>query len=161
MFFSQYPNSLYKISDSESTVVTDFIRSVSIDPVLKENSMYYTLYTAMDNETPEMISHRNYGSVQYHWIIILLNEKFDPFSDYPKSDDVLRSYAKKQYGSVDGIHHYADIDGIQVDDLAVIKYPVTNYEYLVAENEKKRQIKILRKEMIPEFISMYSGAINE
>jgi hypothetical protein len=36
-----------------------------------------------------------------------------------------------------------------------IVIPVTNYEYMTALNEEKRTIKILKKEILPEFSQRY------
>lgn len=159
MFFENFPIALFNITDSDKILIQDFIRAVKIDPNIKENELFFNIYEARDGETPEIISHKAYKSTQYHWVIMLLNEKFDPWRDFPQPDTVLIKMAKDKYADINGLHHYQDGEGNIVDELDVNKIPVTNIEYERAENEKKRYIKILKAEVLPEFVKQYEDLI--
>ena len=115
MFFSYFPQSLFEVKNRENILVTDFLRAIKIDPALKDNPLFFQIYNAMDNETPEIISHKFYKTTAYHWVIMLLNEKFDFIEDFPKSDVVVRKKTLDKYGSLDGIHHYKDSAGFYRD----------------------------------------------
>jgi hypothetical protein len=91
---------------------------------------------------------------------MLLNEKFDPYNDFPKSDDVVRKSTINTFGSLEGVHHYVDSEGYIVDEFASGKIPVTNYEHMTQLNEAKRSLKILKKELLSEFVQNYAGLIN-
>jgi hypothetical protein len=53
---------------------------------------------------------------------------------------------------------FFDIDTREVKKISSIK-EVSNYEYEVAENEKKRKILLLRKEYLPAFIEDFRKAM--
>lgn len=159
MFLDGFPSTFFQLSKTESVVATDFLRAIKLDSRLKEDSSMYTIYQCADNETPEIISHKYYGNTGYHWIIMLLNERFDPFIDFPKTDYIIRKYTVKKWGSLDGVHHYVDSTGDVVDAFAIDKTPVTHYEFELDRNEKLRPVKVLRKELLGEFIGMYRSMI--
>jgi hypothetical protein len=159
MFFENFPKIGFKLSDSDSAMVQDIIRAVRIDPKLKNESLVFIPYQIADNETPEMISHKFYGTTAYHWVIMVLNEKFDPYEDFPKSDKILRKYCELKYDDILGTHHYIDSNGIAVDEFNTEKIPVTNLEYETDLNDKKRGIKVLRLEALNEFVGTYLTAI--
>lgn len=236
MYFSKFPIVTYKINDKEFVLVTDFIKAIQIDTLLKSDSLFSDPYDVLDNETPEIISHKFYGTVDYHWVIMLINERYDFYSDFPKSDDIVRKETLRKFGNLEGIHHYEDENGKIINyypvlnwplirqnlttdsnfsivfdsrklgdfnndgvvnslDISVLDYdmdfdtreyvygtfydimisdsrysnyilyenpnnndvviPITNYEYMTALNEEKRTIKILKKEILPEFSQRY------
>lgn len=253
MYFSNFPVTFYSIDDREKVLATDFIKAIKIDPILKNDYLYSDPYTVSDNETPEIISHKVYGNVMYHWVIMLVNECFDPYNDFPKSDDIIQKNTIREFGSLYGIHHYEDSSGNIVDGIGyslsdgiannlqlainysepdstlfreiinnrmlgdidgdgflttndynlLVQYmnntltnesaiaymnqyfipiifsdkgkysryikfiessdpsaiPVTNYEYMTNLNESKRVIRILKKEVLAEFVQRYLSMI--
>jgi len=160
MFFENFPSTYFRVDDSTLVVVTDFLRAIKIDPVLKDNSLMYDVYEIKDNETPEMISHKFYKSTQYHWVIMLVNEKFDPYRDFPKSDEILIEFAKTQYTNINDVHHYEDANMNWVDNINTTGIPITNLEYVRELNEATRPIKILKRELLSEFVQQYKNLIS-
>lgn len=160
MFFKNFPVIPYQISKTESVAVQDIIRAVQIDPKLKQESMFYTNYRISDNETPEMISFKFYGTTAYHWVIMILNERFDPYDDFPKSDRILRKHCESKYTDILGVHHWIDpIFSQPTDEFNTEKIAITNLEYETELNEKKRHIKILKPEVLSEFVAQYISTI--
>ena len=159
MFFQNFPNTFFDLDKTNRVIVTDFIRAIKIDPRLKDNDLFYTFYEAQDGEMPEVISHKVYGTTMYHWVIMAINEKFDPFNDFPKSDATLLKYAAEKSGDVNEIHHLDDENGNWVDAFTVGGIPITNIEYERKENEKKRTVKILKRDVLEEFVSQYEELI--
>lgn len=159
MFFQKFPTTLFDVSKTEQVVIQDFIRAVKIDPQIKENTLFFDYYEAHDNEMPEIISHKFYKSTHYHWVIMLINEKFDPWNDFPKSDDILIKYATDRFDDINAIHHYEDSRGNIVDVFAEDKNPITNLEYIRQENEKKRTVKILKRNVLDAFVDEYQTLI--
>lgn len=159
MFFEKFPFTLFEVSKNQSSIVTDFIRAVKIDPKLKEDDIFYDFYEAADGETPEIISHKVYGTTQFHWVIMLLNEKFDAFRDFPQPDFVIRKFATEKYSDINATHHYEDSNGNWVDQFAANKIAVTNLEYEMQENEKKRTVKVLKRAVLDAFVDQYENLI--
>jgi len=159
-YFDQFPLTLYQISKKERILVTDIIRAIRIERGFKDSSdLYESPYLILDNETPELISLKHYDTVSYGWIIQLINEKFDLYDDFPKSDLILTEYTQMKYGDINAVHHYENQDGMIVDAFTPGKIPVTNFEYEVLENEKKRECKILRRELMSTFLKQYRDLI--
>ena len=159
MFFEKFPLMYFPQPDGSRILVTDFIRAIKIDPQLKFNELLYDTYIAKDGETPEIISHKKYKSTQYHWVIMLLNEKFDPWRDFPQTDANIIKMAREKYVDINAIHHYEDGSGNWVDEFTPLKSAVTNIEYERQLNEQKREVKILRPELLAEFITQYRQLI--
>jgi len=108
---------------------------------------------------PEIISHKVYGTTMYHWVIMAINERFDPYNDFPKADSILLKYTEEKYGDINGIHHYEDANGNWVDVFTVGGIPITNIEHERKENEKKRTLKILKRDVLEEFVTQYEELI--
>ena len=161
MFFQKFPSTLFQVSPNQSSLITDFIRAVKIDPRLKDDDIFYDFYEAADGETPEIISHKVYGTTQFHWVIMLVNEKFDPWNDFPQPESVLRRVSVERYADINAVHHYEDINGNWVDQFYVGASGVTNLEYELQENEKKRMIKILKRDVLNAFVDEYTNLIGK
>lgn len=155
MFFENFPTTFHTTLNNEKILVTDWIRAIKIPKNILEDQNLYQYYTAKDNETPEIISHKFYKSTQYHWVIMVLNQRFDVWNDYPRSDATIRRYVS----DLDGVHHYINDQGEIVDAYTYPRIPVTNYEHAISENEKKRIIKVLQPSYLAEFISVFQQLI--
>ena len=158
MFFQKFPTTLFDTTKLDSVVVTDFIRAVKIDQRLKEDDIFYDFYEAQDDEMPEVISHKFYKTTQYHWVIMLVNEKFDPWNDFPKSETTLIKAATEKYADINAVHHYQDSLGNVVDAFSD-GIPITNIEYEQQENEKKRTVKILKRNVLDAFVEQYETLV--
>jgi len=161
MFFDYFPNTYFNIDDKTLVLVTDFIRAVKLDKVLKTDPTLFYEYECLDNEMPEIISHKFYKSTYYHWVIMLLNEKFDPYRDFPKDDASIIKMTTDKYTDINGIHHYEDSSGDYVDVFYVGGAPITNLEYERRLNQEKRSIKIMHPEVLSEFVQSYKQLISQ
>jgi hypothetical protein len=59
--------------------------------------MLYDEYDIIDGETPEIISEKFYGTPEYHWVVMLANEKFDYLNDFPLPESVLQKHISDSY----------------------------------------------------------------
>lgn len=163
MFFKPFPPIYFEIAQNHQILVTDFLRAIKLDTQLKENPIFFKVYEIQDGDTPEIISHKFYGSTMYHWVLMLLNEKFDPWRDFPQPDHIVRKYAEEKYDDLNGIHHFEDVNGNWINDsggLNEFEIPITNIEYELDLNERKRSIKILDKSILSEFVNEYTQLIS-
>lgn len=113
-YFSNFPQMGYSLNSrpqpGEFEWVTDiFRRSAPVAAILQNKLLFYT-YQVADGDTPEIIAHKYYGSVKYHWIVSIMNNMMDPLAEWPKNYMNLRTYIVDKYGSVpiakSTIHHY-------------------------------------------------------
>lgn len=90
--------------------VTDIFRRVGpIKNLLKHKILFYA-YAIQDGDSPEIIAHKYYGDVSYHWVVCILNSIIDPVLDWPKNNANLNAYIMDRYGSIGAaqtqIHHW-------------------------------------------------------
>lgn len=147
---------VYPVIDYDSSKIIDiskrfFVRN--IDAVNSKNIYFW--YMIRNWKSPENIAHDFYGSCDYVWVILALNNIVNPFEDWILSEEELKSYIVSKYGSkAYNVHHY-EYNGIlytsmpDTGDFKNIK-TISNYEYEVSVNEKKRLIKILYPELLPD-----------
>lgn len=166
MFFNKFPRTRYVI-DNSAFSVPDLFRRVA--PNEKINEQFdLERYAVRDGQSPENLSYDYYGFTKYYWTILLANNIINPYDEWVKDAADLYAYALDKYGSAERLrdpHHYVFTDdNVQVDysqenvDGGFV-IPVTNFEYEVAENEKKRVIKLVRKEHIETFSRQFETLV--
>jgi hypothetical protein len=134
----------------------------------------YTTYSVNDGETPEDVSMRFYKTPDLHWVILVINKIINPYTDWVQPEHVIEEIAKEKYGDdYQKTWYYEDSDG---DVVSVIKeykkgavwtsptdtgnhLAVTFLDHELRLNEKRREIKILRVELVTDFISEYIRTI--
>lgn len=136
--------------------------TLSIRP-LKEvlsNVTLYDTYAIQDGDTPEIISELLYGTPYYHWIIMLVNEKYDYLNDFPLDNKRLQEYVTAKYGEGNehaqhylfGRKHYVSPEGYIVDEGKPGAVAVTNSEYEFNKNEENRYIKVVNAKYVATFV---------
>jgi hypothetical protein len=152
MYFKDFPKILYEFkvgSKNQTAVVSDITRNIRFRRDVLSNVTVYDEYDIVDGETPEIIAEKIYGNAEYHWIIMLANDRYDYLEDFPLSSyelekDITAKYPGNEYGT----HHYEDADGYIVNSTAAGAVSVSNYEYATRKNEAKRRIKIVSPNLI-------------
>ena len=100
MYFNNFPLLRYLDGfDSETRIriVTDVLRRVKMKSVDKVESSFFINYDTQDGDTPESISHRLYNSVDFFWVVLLVNEALNPYYDMTLDNISLENYTKKKY----------------------------------------------------------------
>lgn len=151
--FDYHGNILYTVAtEKDAIVIKNIIQKVNIRRSIKETTEAFVEYELVDGDRPEIIAHKVYGSVNYHWVVLLMNDICNPYYGWIMTDEEIEKYVDKKYGIVNrnALHHYVDADGNIVVDEANIpqmefirKYPVTNIQHEIEQNDKRRKIKIL------------------
>ena len=168
MYFSQFPKIYYKF-ETNGTVnvrpIVDITYNVRFRKEILSNISLYDTYDVKDGETPEILAHRIYGSSLYHWAIMLFNERYNYLKDWPMTTDQLEEYIADNYDDPEALHHYELDDGTIISTPTVSWLPntaqtqnvtaVTNYQYEVALNDKKRQIKIVDPGLLEQIIKEF------
>lgn len=121
---------LVKVSDITRNVrfKTEFIRKLSV----------FETYKMEDHETIEIVSERVYGTPDYHWILMILNERYDYIEDFPLSGVHFHKYMQRKYGDrQDDTRFFIDTNGAVTNGYAVIKiadeYDAATYQYLIQD----------------------------
>ena len=102
-YFRNIPNVNYDINGTVPNNylnVTNIMQRIKFKPkVLEDISDYYPYYVK-EGERPDMISYEKYGTVAYAYLIMLINDIYDPLFDWPLSSQQFEKYIENKYGSV-------------------------------------------------------------
>ena len=102
-YFSNFPKTLYQISDAtykrpaEYVGLTDITKNVRFKKEILDNITVYELFDMPDGYTMEHISEELYGSPYYHWVLMLLNDRFDYVNDLPMTSIALDKFIDRKY----------------------------------------------------------------
>lgn len=164
MYFKDFPQFLYdfKYGDiTKTSIVKDITRNIRFRKEILSNISVYDQYDIQDGETPEIIAEQIYGNSQYHWIIMLVNDRNDYVNDFPLAEISLVQVIKDKYGTanVHSIHHYENANGYVVNSDAVGAVPVSNDDHERTLNEAKRKIKIISPNIINAILKNYKDLL--
>lgn len=161
MYFTNFPHIYYDYTINGSQqlkVVKDITQNVRVRKAILENITLYDEYDIKDGETPEIIADRVYGSSQYHWIIMLCNQRYDYVEDFPLASAALDEYITAKYPEPYATHHY-EKDGFVVESDVMGSQPVTNYDYEDRINESKRRIKLISPHLLSSILVQFKELI--
>ena len=102
-YFRNIPKVKYDINGAEPKKylnVTNIMKRISFKPSVIEDISDYYPYRVKDGERPDIISHQKYGSVAYAYLIMLINDIYDPLFDWPLTSQQFEKYLISKYGSV-------------------------------------------------------------
>ncbi len=151
----------YKLNTkTKALVMTDITKNIRFRRDILANVAVYDEYDIVDGETPEIIAERIYGDAQYHWVIMLANDRYDYRADFPLQTRDLEQYISDKYGNqVDAIRHYENSKGIVVDSDYPGAVSISNRQYEEKVNESKRRIKIISPSLINTIIKNYKDLL--
>ena len=159
MYFKEFPQFLYDFKYGNTTktdVVTDITRNVRFRKEVLENVTLFDEYDIVDGETPEIVAEKIYGDPEYHWIIMLANQKHDYISDFPLSEQALVKHIVATYGAQRyAIRHYVNSAGFVVNSTATGAVSVSNDAFERTLNESKRRIKVISPQVISTILTQY------
>lgn len=180
ILYDQKPIS-YPFSNSDYVVAKNFFRRYKVSEDAFSYAVIFKKYSIVDGETPDIIANKAYGNPFYDWVILITNNMVNAQYDWPMSNYNLNKVLEKEFDDPYGtIHHYETYQygpyplGLHVDETFYndthtlningeiltkngneICRPVTIAEYYTNENEKKREIFLLKPEYFTSFVDDY------
>jgi hypothetical protein len=103
MYFKEFPQFLYDFNYGntvKTSIVQDITRNIRFKKEILSNIAMYDTYHIVDGETPEVISEKFYGTPEYHWVIMIANEKYDYRYDFPVPEPVLQKHIHTYYNPI-------------------------------------------------------------
>jgi len=168
-------------ASDEYVVVKNIFRRAKLRDDLQNVFTLFDKYQIPDGARPDTVAEELYGSSQYDWVVLISAGITRVRDQWPLSDRDVYNYAESIYGaSLNDIHHYETQEikdskgrlilpaGKVVDSTFTIPNPsiptqnltqsqvvsgISNYEYEVEKNNKKRGIYVLKKIYLQQFIS--------
>lgn len=162
MYFSKFPTIYYDFEINGKTVLKpmkDITNNVRLRTAILENITLYDEYDIQEGETPEIIAAKIYGNPQYHWVIMLCNQRFNYIEDFPKTQRMLEEYIFAKYEDPYATHHYVDERGFIVSSDIPGAAPVSFYQYEDELNESKRRIKLISPSLLTNILNQFDDII--
>ena len=145
---------------TKALILTDITRNIRFRRDILANITVYDEYDIIEGETPEIVAEKIYGNALYHWIVMLVNERYDYLADWPMTSIALENYIQDTYGSArTSIHHYENADGNTVPSNYPSAVPITNEKYAGRINESKRRIKIISSTLLSTILKNFKDEI--
>ena len=178
-YFRNIPKVKYDIYGTEPNKyrnVTNIMKRISFKPAVIEDISDYYPYRVQDGERPDIIAHQQYGTVAYAYLIMLVNDIYDPLFDWPLTSQQFEKYLTSKYGSVSSAmgtnKYYYQIVRAEVartgtsEGIPAVKFIVdettydaldtgdrstqTAYEWEDELNDNKRDIKLINTAFIQD-----------
>jgi hypothetical protein len=99
-YFQQLPKVAYSDFNGNQIILTNLLVRTSLIPQLLKNPLLFYQYDVKDNETPEIVADKYYGSVDDFWLVMFSNQLLDPQWDWPLSNQNFDAYIVDKYGSL-------------------------------------------------------------
>ena len=175
-----YPSYLSDKNSSLNYVeVKNLFRRVKLRDDLQNVFTLFNKYEIPEGSRPELVAEEIYGSDQLDWVVLLTAGIINVRDDWPLSDRDLYNYSLNKYG-YDGLNATRFYETTQVKDSSgrlilpagkvvdgnfTIPNPtnplltlnpvvgISNYEYEVRKNDKKRSIYLLKPIYLQQFLN--------
>ena len=168
MYFKNFPTIKYDATGNKTLqTVSDILTRVQIRANVLTRDVLFTKYQVKENETPESVAYKYYGSSNDHWVILMLNQYYDRYYNWPMSQRNLQAYVVSKYADPNGIHHY-EISQKSGNTNTKIKVEladepsassVTNFVYESTLNENRKMIRLLDSSYLTAFISEFKTVL--
>jgi len=168
-YFNYFPTIGYDVRGIKSQTRIDAITNVLVRVRKKlnvTNSALFEQFFVSDGDKPEILAHQIYDDSTLHWIILYANYMTNPFYDWPLTYFDLQKFVAKKYpDNANGVHHYEDEEGFEVDEdkdkPANSIYPkiITNFLYEEKKNDENRNINIIKQEYVNQVIQEFKSLI--
>ena len=168
----------FPFSESDYVIAKNFFRRYKINDDIFSNVVYFKKYSIVDGERPDTVANKAYGDPFYDWVILMTNNLVNAQFDWPKTNYQLYKELEAKFDNPYGtIHHYETYEigqypaGLVVDEAFYngqqklningsvqlkngneICRPVTIAEWYTSENEKKREIFLLKPQYLESFV---------
>ena len=177
-YFSKFPKITYDMKgDSVRKLIPDILRRVKLRATIKSGGMLFDKYDVKEGERPEDVAFKWFGDPELHWIILMTNNVTDRYYDWPMNQVQFAEFLTDKYGdNVDAVHHYevtkdsgrttsngpSDYSHlVEVNSDTANAISISNRQYEEREQDKKRQIQLLEKSLVGDFIAEFDRLITE
>ena len=98
MYFSKFPLIPYQISTQDTyKLVPDILRRVKMRASLEDGAVLFDRYDVKENENPEDVAFKWFGSPNLHWVILMTNNVTDRYYDWPLNQVEFAEFLTDKY----------------------------------------------------------------
>ena len=178
-YFSRFPLFVYDVkNNSNYKLLPDILRRVKLRATIKSGGMLFDKYDVKEGEKPEDVASKWFGDPELHWVILMTNNITDRYYEWPMNQAQFAEFLTDKYGagSEDGIHHYEITKSsgrttskgpsdyshlVEVNSDTDNASSISNREYEERIQDSKRQIQLLDKSFLGDFIAEFDRLIAE
>ena len=178
-YFSKFPLFAYDIKNNNNyKLLPDILRRVKLRTLVKSGGMLFDKYDVKEGEKPEDIAYKWFGDAELHWVILMTNNVTDRYYGWPMNQAQFAEFLTDKYGAgnEDAIHHYevtkdsgrttgqgpSDYSHkVEVNSDTDNASSISNREYEERDQDSKRQIQLLNKSFLGDFIAEFDRLIAE
>jgi hypothetical protein len=177
-YFSKFTLTAYDIKGNNiRKLLPDILRRVKLRSVIKSGGMLFDKYDVKEGEKPEDIAFKWFGDPELHWVILMTNNVTDRYFDWPMNQPQFAEFLTDKYGTdVDSVHHYEVTKDsgrttgqgpndysylVEVNSDTANAISISNRQYEERDQDKKRQIQLLNKSFLGDFIAEFDKLISE
>ena len=177
-YFSKFPLTSYDIKGNNiRKLLPDILRRVKLRSKIKSGGMLFDKYDVKEGEKPEDIAFKWFGDASLHWVILMTNNVTDRYYDWPLNHAQFAEFLTDKYGdNIDAVHHYeisrdsgrttgqgpSDYSHlVEVNSDTDNATSISNRQFEEREQDKKRQIQLLDKALLGNFITEFDRLIAE
>ena len=178
-YFDKFPLLVYDAKGQGNyKLVTDILRRVKLRTAIKDGVVLFDKYDVKNGENPEDVAFKWFGSADLHWVILLTNDITDRYYDWPLNQVQFAEFLTDKYGAgnEDGIHHYEVTQDsgrtsgqgpsdyshkVEVNSDTDNASSISNREYEERIQDNKRQIQLLNKSLLGDFVAEFDRLIAE
>ena len=178
-YFSRFPLFAYDIkNDNNYKLLPDILRRVKLRATIKSGGMLFDKYDVKENEKPEDVAYKWFNDAELHWVILMTNNITDRYYEWPMNQVQFAEFLTDKYGAgnEDGIHHYEVTQDsgrtsgrgpsdyshkVEVNSDTDNASSISNREYEERDQDSKRQIQLLNKSLLGDFIAEFDRLIAE
>ena len=177
-YFSKFPLMTYDVKgDKVRKLLPNILRRIKLRATIKSGGMIFDRYDVKEGEKPEDVAYKWFGDAELHWVILMTNNITDRYYGWPMNSVQFAEFLADKYGdNTDAVHHYE----IPRDSGRTTGKGPSDYSYLVEvnsdtdnatsisnrqfeerEQDKKRQIQLLDKSLLGDFLTEFDRLISE
>ena len=177
-YFSKFPLTSYDIKGNNiRKLLPDILRRVKLRSKIKSGGMLFDRYDVKEGEKPEDIAFKWFGDASLHWVILMTNNVTDRYYDWPLNHAQFAEFLTDKYGdNIDAVHHYeisrdsgrttgqgpSDYSHlVEVNSDTDNATSISNRQFEERDQDKKRQIQLLDKALLGNFITEFDRLIAE
>ena len=176
-YFSKFPLLTYDIKgDKVRKLLPDILRRVKLRALVKSGGILFDKYDVKNGEKPEDVAYKWFGDAELHWVILMTNNITDRYYEWPMNQVQFAEFLADKYDNPDGIHHYEITKSsgrttskgpddyshkVEVNSDADGASSISNREYEERIQDSKRQIQLLDKSLVGDFITEFDRLISE
>ena len=170
------------ISSKSYLTVKNLFRRNKLRDDLQNNFTIFDKYEIIEGARPDTVAEELFGDSELDWVVLITAGIINVRDEWPLANQELYKFTETKYGfeNINKVHHYETIEvkddqnrlilpkGKVVDKNFTIPKPdtsneetstlnpvvgISNYEYEIIKNNKKRSIYLLKRNYLQQFLN--------